>query len=224
MKSFALIFNILQTIFHINDMNRDSLSEIIVVDTLCSIHTYWISSFVVSSTMISFSFVMQNIYWCILLRRFIIIRITLYFRLSDNSITKFSVISIHDRFETDKKFNHSWYFFWKLSLFYKCDNFECIVLHFVLFVIMCNFFLITWSFYWFRNDRMRTDHAFSALIASDLFRVLALIRSQSMIYRIDQTIRMFETAVFVDRLFCSKCFLLVSSMRLLSHWTFQKDK
>jgi hypothetical protein len=31
-------------------------------------------------------------------------------------------------------------FFWKLSLFYKCDNFECIVLYFVSFVIMCNFF------------------------------------------------------------------------------------
>ncbi len=64
---------------------------------------------------------------------------------------------------------------------------------------------------------MQIDHAFSVLIASDLSRVLALTRSQSMIYRIDQAIKMSEIAVFVDHFFCSKCFLLVSLMRLISH-------
>ncbi len=115
-------------------------------------------------------------------------------------------------------------FFWNFSFFYKYDNFECTTLHLVSFVIKCNFFLTIWSFYWSRNDWMWVDHVFSALIASDLIRVQALTRSQSRIYQIDQTIRMSEIVVFVDHSFCSKCFLLVSSMRLLFHWIFPTNK
>ncbi len=115
-------------------------------------------------------------------------------------------------------------FFWKLSLFYKYNNFECTALHLMSFVIKCNFFLTIWSFYWSRDERMRIDHVSFVLIASDLIRVLTLTRSQSRTYRIDQTIKVSEIVVFVDHYFCLKCFLFVSSMRLLFHWIFRANK
>ncbi len=71
---------------------------------------------------------------------------------------------------------------------------------------------------------MRVDHEFSALITIDLFRILALTRSQAVIYRIDQLTIKFEIIAFVDRFLCREHCQLVSLAHSLFHSIFQKDR